>query len=244
MGIIVLVVTDEKRDEMKNMIQKRLFEWQDLNYQEFNAKLLPTVDKEKIIGVRLPTMRKIAKELAKGDVHTYLSTWNDDYYEETMLRGMVIGYAKLDFEWQLKYIAEFIPHIDNWAVCDSFCTGLKGTKKHQNEMWQFLQSYAASSEEYNARFAAVMLLNYFIDELFIHKTLMLLDSIQNEKFYTQMAVAWAISVCYMKFPEITETYLKTSTQDHFTYNKALQKIIESKQIDKDTKEKMRTMKRK
>ncbi len=228
---------------MVNPIQQRLLEVQDLPYRDFNAKLLPTIDKENMIGVRIPAIRKIAKSLAKEDIRSYFSNWDDYYFEEKMLRGMVIGYAKLDFDEQLKYIERFVPEIDNWSVCDSFCTGLKSTKKHQKEIWAFIQPYAFSKEEYKARFAAVMLLNYFVDENYIHKTLALLDSIQNGKFYTQMAVAWAISICYIKFPKITEAYLKTSTQDHFTFNKALQKIIESNRINQETKKKIRGMKR-
>ncbi|WP_397538456.1 DNA alkylation repair protein [Rummeliibacillus pycnus] len=229
---------------MKTFIQERLFEERDLPYRDFNARLIPTVDKDSMIGVRIPAIRKIAKEVAKEDTHSYLSNTRDQYYEEKMLRGMVIGYAKMDFEEQLTYIEDFIPKIDNWSVCDSFCTGLKSTKKHQQEMWRFIQPYAVSNEEYKARFAAVMLLNYFVDETYIQQTLDLLDSMQNGKFYTQMAVAWAISICYIKFPEITGAYLITSSQDTFTYNKALQKIIESNRIDHPTKDKIREMKRK
>ena len=229
---------------MENTIQERLFEVQDLTYRDFNAKLLPTVKKDSMIGVRIPAIRKIAKEIAKEDPRKYLSWKFDQYYEEKMLRGMVIGYAKMDFEEQLGYIEDFIPTIDNWAVCDSFCTGLKSTKRHQQEMWQFIQSYGVSAEEYKARFAAVMLLNYYVDESYIQQTLNLLDSIQNGKFYTQMAVAWAISICYIKYPEITEAYLKSSKLDIFTYNKSLQKIIESNRIDQETKDKIRGMKRK
>lgn len=233
-----------RRRDYMNIVQNRLFEAQDLKYRDFYAKLLPTIDKETMIGVRIPAIRKIAKEIAKKDVHTYLASSQDHYYEEKMLRGMVIGCAKMEFQCQVKYITEFIPYIDNWAVCDCFCSELKSTKKQQQEMWHFIQSYAASDEEFEARFAAVMLLNYFVDETYIHQTLDLLDSIKNGKFYTQMAVAWAISICYIKFPKITEDYLKSCTQDTFTYNKALQKIIESYRIDPKTKDIIRSMKRK
>jgi 3-methyladenine DNA glycosylase AlkD len=236
----------EMSDEMKQNIRQRLMELQDLNYRDFNTKLLPTVDKETIIGVRIPSIRNIAKEIAKEDLHTYLklNLSQDLFYEEKMLRGMVIGYAKMEFEERLKYIKQFIPSIDNWSVCDSFCSGLKSTKNHQKEVWEFLLPYASSRDEYEARFAAVMLLNYFVDEHYIQQTLKVLDSIQNGKFYTQMAVAWAISICYIKYPNSTETYLQTSTQDRFTYNKALQKIIESNRIKADIKEKIKKMKRK
>lgn len=229
---------------MEQNIRQQLMELQDLNYRDFNAKLLPTVDKETIIGVRIPSIRNIAKEIAKEDPHTYLNLSQDLFYEEKMLRGMVIGYAKMEFEERLKYIKQFIPSIDNWSVCDSFCSGLKSTKNHQKEVWEFLLPYASSRDEYEARFAAVMLLNYFVDEQYIQQTLKVLDSIQNGKFYTQMAVAWAISICYIKYPNSTETYLQTSTQDCFTYNKALQKIIESNRTNADIKEKIKKMKRK
>lgn len=234
----------EKGEIMQHSIQQRLFELQDLQYREFCAKLVPTIDKELIIGVRIPSIRKLANEVAKENPQLYLSIIKDQYFEEKMLRGMVIGYTNFEFKDQLSYIKKFIPEIDNWSICDSFCSGLKSTKKNLEVMWDFIQPFAASDEEYKARFAAVMLLNYFVNENYIHQTISLLDTIQNGKFYTQMAVAWAISICYIKFPIITEAYLQTSTLDRFTYNKALQKIIESNRIDHKTKEKIRRLKRK
>ena len=166
-----------------------------------------------------------------------------EIFEEIMLQGMVIGYAKIDVEERLRLIAGFVPKISNWSVCDSFCFSLDFTKKHKERVWEFLLPYFSSNSEYDLRFAIVMLLNYYIDDEYIDKVLLLLDGIKHEGYYAKMAVAWAISVCYIKYPDKTMKYLKNNNLDDFTYNKAIQKIIESNRINKNTKDLLRKMKR-
>lgn len=145
---------------MEKIIRKQMFELIDTDYQKFSAALIPTINN--VLGVRLPELRKIAKKIAKGDWRTYLKTAKDEYFEEIMLQGMVIGYIKTDIEERLFYVASFVPKIDNWSVCDSFCTGLKSTKENKERVWAFLQPYLSSKNEYEIRFGVVMLLNYYI----------------------------------------------------------------------------------
>lgn len=227
---------------MEKTIKEQLMELADPEYRQFSAALIPNI--RNILGVRLPELRKLAKKTAKSDWRAYLAQAENEFFEETMLQGMVIGYAKADIEEILRYIADFVPKIDNWSVCDSFCSGLKFAKTNKRRVWDFLQPYLASENEYDVRFGVVMLLQYYMDEEHIHSVLGLLDRVRHEGYYAKMAVAWALSICYVKFPEPTMAYLKNNTLDDVTYNKALQKITESYRVDQETKTLIRSMKRK
>lgn len=222
-------------------IREQLIALSEPDYQAFTSKLLPGT--ENILGVRLPLLRKMAKQLAKEDWRRYLAEASDDSYEEIMLQGMVIGCANASFEEVRGYIEKFVPKIDNWSVCDSFCCGLKITKRYPKEMWILLQSYLSDSREFYIRFGVVMLLNYYISEEYVREALQIMDKISNDAYYVQMGVAWAISMYYVKLPEKTMDYLKCNQLDDFTYNKTLQKITESLKVDKETKAIIRSMKR-
>ena len=227
---------------MKLEIEKELLNMQDKKYKEFQKGICPGV--EEIIGIRIPILRSYAKELLKRYDFKYLmENIPSNYYEEIMLQGMLIGQAKLDFNEIIKYVEDFIPKIDNWAVCDTFCTGLKITKKQKEEMWNFIQKYIKSDKEFYIRFGIVLILNYYIDEDYLYKNFKIFDSIKSDKYYVQMAVAWAISFCLIKFYDKTIEYLKNSKIDKFTYNKSIQKAIESYRITKEQKEFLRTLKK-
>lgn len=222
-------------------IREKIFELADEKYKEFHSSLCPNTNN--IIGVRVPVLRNYAKELAKGDFRTYLANAKDEYYEEVMLQGMVIGLSKMELEERLEYITKFVPKIDNWAVCDVSCAGFKFAKKYQSEVWKFLKPYLESNKEFEIRFGVVMLLDFYITEEYIDKVLEILNKIKYEGYYVKMAVAWAISVCYIKFPKETFKLLQENSLDDFTYNKALQKIIESYRVSEEEKKTIRAMKR-
>lgn len=222
-------------------IKEKLFELADEEYKKFQGSLCPGTNN--IIGIKVPILRKLAREIAKGDWKEYLQNAKDDYYEEVMLQGMVIGLAKMEFEERIKYVKVFIPKIDNWAVCDVTCAGFKFTKKNMKEVWEFLKPYVSSNKEFEIRFAVVMLLGFYITEEYISNVLEILNNIHHDGYYVKMAVAWAISICYIKFPEETLKLLEKNNLDTFTYNKALQKIIESYRVSKEEKDKIRKMKR-
>lgn len=227
---------------MEGTVREQIFQLADEEYRKFQSKLCPNNDN--ILGVRLPILRKLAKQIANGNWQEYMKSVQNEYYEEVMLQGMVIGYVKADIEELLSYVREFIPKIDNWAVCDSFCGGLKFTKTNRPRVWNFIQPYLSSTKEFEVRFGIVMLLDFYVDEVYIDRVLEMLDGVNHDGYYVKMAIAWAISICYIKFPEITTKYLKNNKLDDFTYNKALQKIIESLRVDKETKRIIRNMKRK
>lgn len=226
---------------MNNDIKETLMQLAEPEYQKFTAKLLPGITN--ILGVRVPKLRKIAKQLAKEEWKEYLKNASGDSFEEVMLQGMVIGYVKADIKEILPYVTDFIPKITNWSVCDSFCNTLKITNRYPEEMWEYIQPYLKDSREYYIRFGVVMLLTYYIKEEYVKDALQAMDAIRSDAYYVKMGVAWAISMYYIKFPNETMTFLKNNHLDDFTYNKTLQKITESLKIDKETKEIIRGMRR-
>lgn len=226
---------------MDKLIKEQLLVQAEEDYRVFSSRLLPNIDN--ILGVRLPALRKIAKQIAKSDWRSFLECGDSEYFEDIMLEGMVIGYGKADIDEILSYVERFVPKINNWSVCDSFCIGLKITKQNKKRVWKFLKPYFYSEKEYDIRFGVVMLLNYYVDEEYIKQVLTTLDHIKHNGYYAKMAVAWAISICYIKLSEPTLRYLNNNHLDDFTYNKALQKITESLTIDKETKTYIRSMKR-
>lgn len=228
---------------MKEQIKNKLFELADEKYKEFHGRLCPGVNN--IIGIRVPVLRCYAKELMKKS--SLKELWNqidEEYYEEIMLKGMIIGLSKEEkIESIFNYIKQFVPKINNWAVCDVFCAGLKVTKKHKDKMWDFIQTYIKSDKEFEIRFGIVMILDYYIEKEFLEKNFKIFDAITSKEYYVQMAVAWAISICLIKFYDETIQYLKESKLDKFTFNKSLQKAIESYRISDEQKQILRKMKK-
>lgn len=222
-------------------LRDTLYELSDEEYKKFHSGLCPNVND--IIGVRLPKLREIAKNIAKEDVIGFLDTYKCEFYEEKMIYGLAIGYMKSGLETRLKYLDKFVPAIDNWAICDCTCSTYKFTNKNLEQMWKYLQKYINSQNEFEVRFACIMLMDYYLTDEYIDKVLEIYNNIKLEKYYVQMGVAWAISVAFVKYEEKTKKFLENNLLDKFTYNKALQKLIESNRIDKETKEEIRKMKR-
>lgn len=222
-------------------IHKQLLDLAEPEFQRFSSALLPGV--ENLLGVRLPVLRKMAKQLAKEDWRAYLQQAAEESFEEVMLQGMVIGYMQADADEWLEQIARFLPKINNWSVCDSFCSGLKQTRKHSEQMWTFVLSRLTDAEEFTVRFGVVMLLYYYIDDAHIRQVLALLEQVEHPGYYVRMAVAWAVSICYVKFPEQTEGFLLKNRLEDFTFNKSIQKIIESRCVSQQTKDRLRRLKR-
>ncbi|MGN1326862.1 MAG: DNA alkylation repair protein [Clostridia bacterium] len=215
----------------------------DEEYKNFHSGLCPETNN--ILGVRVPLLRNYAKKLVDEDWKTNYNNIGDEYYEEIMLKGMILGLAKMELEERLTYLEKFVPQIDNWSVCDVTCAGLKFVKKHEEKVFEFLKKYLESDREFEIRFAIVMLLNYFVTEKYVDSVIQILDNVKHlEYYYVKMAVAWALSIIYIKYPEKATEYLKGENKlNDETYNKALQKIIESNRVSKKEKNKIRKMKR-
>ncbi|EJW89512.1 DNA alkylation repair enzyme [gut metagenome] len=229
----------EIRDEIRN----KLHTWTDARYREFLSGLIPNTPH--ILGVRTPWLRQLAKELARDSRwRNFVEATDTLYYEETLLQGLVIGQLKMNWEEKKNYIQQFVPHINNWAVCDIFCGELKKTaRKAPEAMWTFLQPYLTSKKEFEQRFGIVMLL-HFVDEKHLPTLFAYADTFCEEGYYARMALAWVLSVCYIHFPKQTLVYLQHSRLDQWTYNKTLQKSIESLRVSAADKNILRGMKRK
>lgn len=259
------------QEEMLTKIREDLLSMAESEYRDFSAKLLPAG--ENLLGVRLPKLRKYAKQIRKQYGTIYLDTvlaftsregklekeditnlLQEEYTEEILLQGMVIGGLKAESDAELAeifdYIKRYVPKIQNWSTCDSFCAGLKITKQYPAQMWDFLQEYLTAGQEYAIRFGIVMIINYYINEEYFDRLFPIFNAIgeRNHTYYVEMGLAWAISICYVKYPKETERYLKDmrgkpEVLDDFTYHKALQKIVESHCVSSEEKVMIRKLKR-
>lgn len=213
--------------------------------KKFTESLHPGI--ENVLGIRIPVLRQLGAQIAKDDWQSYLQTADTYYMEERMLQGMVIGNLKMnDAEAYLSLVAGFVPIINSWSVCDTFdfYSKQRFVDKNKERVWQFLEGWLKSDKEYEIRFGVVMAMAHYIDEEYINKVLQWMDCISHEGYYVKMAVAWALSVCYVKFPQKTMALLKENHLDDFTYNKALQKIVESYRVSAENKEIIRGMRKK
>ena len=160
----------------------------------------------------------------------------DEHGQEERDQEKLLGEAR-------RLICWFLPRIDNWSVCDSFCSTLKIAGRHRAQLWPFVTGCLRSGEEYTARFGAVMLLDYYVDREYLGEALAELEQVDQDSYYVKMAVAWALSMFYLEFPKETEAFLEACRLDDFTYNKTLQKICESRRADREMKERVRAMRR-
>lgn len=211
-------------------------------YKEFSSKLIPNV--ENILGVRTPYIKKYAKSLVKTNWAKVLEELNDSIYlEEKLLQAFIIAEAKMEQNERLVYIRTFVPKIDNWALCDGFCSSLKFTKTNKDLVWDFLKEDIFNVGEYPRRFKIVMFLNYFLEEKYINEIFKIINSIDTKEYYLQMAIAWLVSKAYIKCKEETTEFLMLNNLDDFTYNKSLQKIIESNIVSLEEKEYIKSLKK-
>lgn len=226
-------------------IKEHLLQLAERGNKKFTESLNPGV--EHILGIRVPDLRKLAARIAKGDWEAYLDAADTYYMEERMLQGMVLGCIRpdADVEVYLHRVTQFVWNINSWSVCDTFKFGggKKFVEANKDRLWEYLKTWMHAEGEYEIRFGVVMSMQHFIDEEHLGELFSLYDGIRHEGYYVRMAVAWALSACFVKFPERTLAYLKQNSLDKFTYNKALQKITESYRVDAATKDVIRAMKR-
>lgn len=211
--------------------------------KEFSRKIIPT-KKSEILGVKIPELRKIAKEGANEDFNKFLSVLCGKYFEEIMLRGMAIGYADLPYGERIKYIDEYLVLADNWAHIDSVVSTYKFISKNKEMFWEEVEKHLQSKHVYGVRFAIVVMLSYYVEEKYLDKIFNAVNNLELGEYYVSMAAAWLLSVCYVKFPNKTEKYLARANIDNLTYNRTVQKICDSYRVDKQNKEKMKKSKRK
>lgn len=224
---------------MINSIREELHRAAEPEYAAFSRRLLP--ETAPLLGVRLPKLRAMAKRIAKENAEEFLDTASCDTFEEIMLQGMVIGAADLPLEDALQRITEFLPKIDNWSVCDSFCCGLKIAEKEPDALWAFIVPLLTDERPYFVRFAAVMLLDFFIDEAHVDAVLSLLSTVRHPADCAVTAAAWAYSVCCARFPQRTIAYLAQAPLCLPVFSKTVQKCCESRRVSLPDKALLRQM---
>ncbi len=221
-------------------LQSRLFDLQDVGYREFHLKTCPQA--QNVIGVRIPEQRKLAKEIAKGDFWQFLDQIQPHYYEEVLVTGIVIATAPMGLAERLDYTAWFIPQINNWAICDTFCASFKPKSQDLPTLWDFILQYRTSRQEYDLRFLLVMILDHFVLPDYLDQIFQLLDEIKSDKYYVEMAQAWLVAELFAKFRNETLDYLQRDQLSVFAHNKAIQKARESRRISEVDKQLLNSMK--
>lgn len=225
-------------------IRKELIKICDENYKKFNQKLCPDTKRE-MLGIRVPNIKKLAKKIINEyEIKDCLEKVEDKYFEEVLLQGFIIGYSKIDLQEKLTYIKDFVPKIDSWAISDSFVPSLNIRKKDLPKVWEFILPYISSENEFYVRFAIIMMLDYFLTEEYVDQVLTRIDSIKHEGYYVKMGIAWLVAEVGIKFNDRAMKYLKNNNLDKFTYNKSIQKMIESRRISDKQKVFLKTQKRK
>ena len=220
-------------------VQTRLFELQDLKYRDFHAKLMPTVNKEKIIGVRTPALRVFAKKYGKTDeAKEYLQILPHQYYEENNLHGLLIEQIK-DYDTCLEELERFLPYIDNWATCDLLA--LHMMKKHRDIFIREVFRWIESDQPYTIRFGISMLMRHYLDEEFKTEYPEKVAAIRSEEYYVNMMRAWYFATALAKQYENVLPFLEKRQMDVWTHNKTIQKAIESYRITSEQKEYLRTL---
>lgn len=222
-------------------IRQALFAMQDPKYRDFHARLIPTVETNRIIGVRTPELRKFAKTLSKEPgALAYLDILPHRYYEENNLHAFLIE-AIRDFDTAMAYTEKFLPYIDNWATCDMFSP--KVFRKHPEEVYDRVRTWLVSGHTYTVRYGIVTLLGQFLGEQFRPEMLELAAKVCCEAYYINMAVAWYFSMALVKQQEATLPFLREGMLPTWVHNKAIQKAVESYQLSPEEKAYLRTLRR-
>lgn len=221
-------------------IQKKLFELQDLKYKDFHSKLMPTVCKDKIIGVRVPQLRKFSKELNKSELkEDFLNSLPHKYYEEDNLHAFLIEQIN-DFDECISALDNFLLFIDNWATCDMMTPKILG--ENPDLLYEKIQEWTKSKHTYTVRFAVVALIKFFMDERLDKKHLNLLLSIKSDEYYINMSIAWYLATALSSGWDLVIPYIENQKFDKWVHNKAIQKANESYRITKEQKDYLKTLK--
>ena len=227
------------QEEMIRDVRKRLFEMQDTGYRDFHARLIPTVEKEKIIGIRTPILRKFAKEFGKTEEsELFLKVLPHQYYEENNLHGLLIEQIR-DYDKCLEELERFLPFIDNWATCDIIA--LRTVKNHLDIFIQEVCRWIASDHPYIVRFGIGMLMRYYLDEQFKPEYPKKVAEVKSDEYYVNMMRAWYFATALAKQYDQIIPYLEEKRLDTWTHNKTIQKAIESYRITPEQKIYLRTL---
>ena len=205
-------------------------------YKSFHESLVLN-SKYQMLGIRLPIMRKIAKEISKTNIEEFLEVSKDTTYEEVMIQGLVISNIK-DEKIFNKYHQNHIKKIDNWALCDTYCNSVKIVKKYEEKYFKEAISLSLKEDEFLSRTGLILILSHFINENNLDEIFKTLNTIESDKYYINMAEAWLLCELFIKFKEETYKYLENHKLNKFTINKTISKIHDSYRVSKKDKEKV------
>ena len=222
-------------------VKAKLFEMQEIEYRDFSAKLIPNVDKATVIGVRLPKIKKLAKELYKsGKYKTFVASLPHTYFEEYHLHSYILSEIK-DFDIFLEEIEELLPYVDNWSVCDSLRP--KCLANNKEKALFYIKEWTKSEHIYTQRFAIEMLMVHYLDDGFKSEYAKLVSEIDTDQYYLKMMIAWYFATALAKqYDKILPFIEKQSIKDKWTHNKAIQKACESYRVSEDKKAYLKTLK--
>lgn len=221
-------------------IQQRLFALQDAGYRDFHAALMPTVDKALVIGVRMPALRALAKELKGTELAAdFMAALPHKYYEENNLHAALIGHIR-DFQPCLTALERFLPYVDNWATCDMM--NPKALAKDKAALLERIRLWLQSGHTYTVRFGMGMLMNHFLEEDFREEYPALVASVRSEEYYVRMMQAWYFATALAKQYEAAVTYLEQRRLGAWVHNKTIQKARESFRVSQEQKEYLKSLK--
>lgn len=224
-------------------LQQKLRDLAEPGYRAFHSSLVP--DNQKILGVRVPKLRALAKEISKGDFQSYWGLCGTESYEEITLQGFVLGYSVKEYGEMIRLLDEYLEKVDNWATCDCVCSSLKLIKKYAAEFFlQEIPRLLGAPNPWKVRAGLVLMLDHYLTDENVEECLRRCDAVHREEYYIRMAQAWLISIAYVKFPELTRAYLNTCTLDDWTYRKAIQKARESYRVSPEEKARLQQLKQK
>lgn len=229
------------KEDIEKMVQKELFSMQDLAYRDFHSKLMPTVEKEHVIGVRTPQLRKFGKEFAKKEEAVFfMEALPHKYYEENNLHAFLIEQMK-DYAACIRALDIFLPFVDNWATCDFMSP--KIFKKHLPELLTEINRWIHSEHTYMVRFAIGMLMKFYLDDTFMPEYPNMVAAVRSEEYYINMMIAWYFATALAKQYDTVIPYIEEHKLDVWVHNKTIQKAIESYRISDEQKKYLRTLKR-
>ena len=230
-----------------NEIRQRLFALQDLKYRDFHGALMPTVNRGTIIGVRMPSLRALVKEISRQPelVYEFMGSLPHQYYEENNVHGCLIAGCR-DFETCITQLTDFLPYMDNWATCDMLVP--KIFAKHRSRLLPYIETWLASDHPYTVRFGMKMLMDFYLDDAFEAKYSAMVASVKSEEYYVNMMIAWYFATALAKQWDAVIGYFAEPggdgrpALDKWTHNKSIQKAIESYRITDEQKAYLRTLK--